>query len=287
MSEIIEIDHLFFRRYRWGIIDASFRDEVPDSWNPQPIAPKFLGNDIGRCPLLVNLTALPEDCQYALLDRLETSEDRDGLFSLVLESDADIDRLLIHLRKRLEVRVSGDQSPLQFRYYDPGTFLLLPGVLGDSGMRWLFGPIVSIGVPWCGEWRRYSRPAVPDHGRFNLLGYLPSLLTLGIINRVLVQLEIGSQDEWLNCAAISHQYIARAQSHGLNTRDDQVAFAIHAWTYHPNFDDHRTIRDLLTKLASATPEDEIDYRELSARLSETDWEKIVLELKNPSQGTGR
>lgn len=285
MPETLEIDHNFFRRYRWGIVDASQRELVPDSWKPSPIAPSFLGKDIGRCPLFVDLRAIPDADQYPLLDQLATAKDRDCLLSLALESEAPPERLLAHLRKRLEIHTSIDQQPMQFRYYDPGTFLLLPKTLGESGMRWLLGPITAVAVPWCSEWRRYCQPELPNPIGFELRDRLPELLGLGAINRVLAQLEIRNQEEWCHHAAVTSQYIARAQAHGLIARDDLVTFALHAWIHHPNFDDHWMIRNLLQALMTATPEDEIDYRELSARLDEADWQKIIQEMNAMLQGT--
>ena len=43
-------------------------------------------------------------------------------------------------------------------------------------------------------------------------------------------------------------------------------------------DDHPTIQRLLKEFANNALEDELDYRELSARLEENDWQKIAGDL---------
>lgn len=276
MVEVIAIDHHFFSKYRWGVIDASYRADLPDAWRPRVIAPRFLGNDSERCPVLIDLQALPEGDGYTLLDRVAAGGD--GPLSLALESDAQVERLLSHLRERLEIRDGAGEPPRQFRYYDPGTFLQLPQLLGDVGMRWLLGPVTAVAVPWCGEWSRYLRPNGVGTPSFNLRDRLPELLRLSAVNRALVCLSVVGQDDWCRKARITGQHIERAEAHGLAQRDDLVAFALHAWLHHPHFDDHPTIQRLLKEFANSAPEDELDYRELSARLEDGDWQKIAGDL---------
>lgn len=291
MAEAVEVDYRFFHRYRYGLVDASRREDVPDIWKARVVAPAFLGEDTGRSPVLVDFLAIPKDDRFALVDRLshETNNCSDDLLSLALESDASPERLVPHLAERLAIRTGGQRPPMQFRYYDPGTFIQLPTVLGTKGMRWLFGPIAAVAVPWCHEWRRYPRPDTEAPTFYSAQRVLPSLQRLGVINRVLMQLpNIRSQDDWCARASTTAGYVSRAETrHGLSVRDDLVAFALHAWRCHPEFDNHPIIQNLFLELAKATPEDELDYRELTARLETADWQRIADDLTTQTKAQGR
>lgn len=290
MADRFELDHRFFERFRYGIIDASLRDEVPDSWAAQVIAPAFLGTDTGRCPALVDFASLPWDVRGPLIDRLEAeSRDRsETLLSLALESEAPPDRLKAHLAGRIAVRIGSTSRPMHFRYHDPGTFIQLPSVLGDAGMTWLLGPIAGVAVPWLGEWRYHSRPTSVRTENFRLDAHLPALLQTGVVNRVVTQLrDIRDQQEWCRRCETTRQHVTRASAvHGLEARDDLVAFALHAWSCHPRFDEHPTVRTLLAELAAAEPDDELDYRELTARLEPEDWERIAHDLTADPKAQG-
>lgn len=293
MADRFELDHRFFERFRYGIIDASVRDEIPDSWATQVIAPVFLGADTDRCPALVDFASLPWDKRASLIDRLEAeSRDRsETLLSLALESDAPLDRLKAHLARRIAVRIGSNSQPMHFRYHDPGTFIQLPSVIGDAGMTWLLGPIAGVAVPWLGEWRYHTRPASVTAETFRLDAHLPALLQTGVINRVVTQLrDIRDQQDWCRRCETTRQHVARANAvHGLEARDDLVAFALHAWSCHPRFDEHPTMQTLLAELATAEPDDELDYRELTARLEPEDWERIAHDLTaaHTAQGISR
>lgn len=293
MADHIELDHRFFERFRYGVIDASLRDEIPDSCATQVIAPAFLGTDTDRCPVLVDFAHVPWDVRGPLLDRLEadTVARAETLLSIALASDASLDRLGAHLAQRLAVRRNANAQPLHFRYHDPGTFIQLPSVIGEAGMFWLLGPIAGVAVPWLGEWRYYPRPESMIAESFRLAAHLPALLQIGIINRVVTRLrEVRDQEDWCRRCETTRQHVTRASEvHGLELRDDLVAFALHAWSCHPGFDAHPTIQTLLAELATAEPDDELDYRELTARLEPEDWERIAHDLtaEHSAQGISR
>jgi hypothetical protein len=67
-------------------------------------------------------------------------------------------------------------------------------------------------------------------------------------------------------------------------QDDLVAFGLHACKCHPLFDTHPLIADLMVKLRNVKPEDELDYRELTARLNAADWARVQSELRPIKQG---
>lgn len=290
MPEAIGLDYRFFQRYRYAIVDAERRDEIPESWSALPIAPSFLRGDIERCPLLVDISALRQDARIDLLIRLEeeTAAGEDTFISLALACEKPPQQLLVHLREKLVIQQPERERPQQFRYFDPGTFLQLPDILGEKGMSWLLGPIKNVAVPWVGEWCDYSHPCTPGSGLFRISEFIDALSELSIINRVLTQLEdIRNQNEWKQKSReVRIITDFAAEKYGLKARDDVIAFAMHACRWGRNFDRHSIIQNLLAKLASAAPEDELDYRELTAGLREADWEEIALhtEIATPAQG---
>jgi hypothetical protein len=273
--------HRLFQTVRYGIVDADLREELPERWHQQVIAPSFMGSDTARSPVLVEMSKLTPEEQGALLDRLETEtrERQDTFFSLLLESDADPKRLADHLAKRLVVELERGGQPMQFRYFDPGTFLQLPGLLGEAGMNWLLGPVKAVLVPWAGEWRRYERSEVAGTG-YSLASKLPALLEIGSVNRAAMQMDPPeNQSDWVDRCERVRGHVQRArQQHRLSERDDLVAFALHAEGCHPRFDEHKIIRNLLAELAKAGDDDQRDYRELTIGIAPATWEQIARDL---------
>jgi hypothetical protein len=275
------LPHRLFQTYRYGIVDANLREELPDHWTQQVIAPAFLESDTGRSPVLVQTDRLPDVDMGTLLDRLETEmqAQQSAFFSLLLETDADLTRAANHLASRLVVKLERDGRPMQFRYFDPGTFLQLPGLLGGSGMNWLLGPVTSVMVPWAGEFQRYEKPVVSSAG-FNLTVHLPELLDIGLVNRAAMQLDPPTnQEDWIGRCERIRGHIQRARSqHRLTGRDDLIAFAQHAESCHPRFDEHKTIRAVFVELTKSNEDDQLDYRELTARLEPETWERIAHDI---------
>ncbi|MCE1239543.1 MAG: hypothetical protein LWW83_06460 [Azonexaceae bacterium] len=290
MSDTIELDHRFFERYRYAIIDGERRDEVPAHWSGVPIAPAFLEKDTARCPLLIDFCVVPEVDRNMLLDHLEVvvAAREESLISLALASTKAFRPLLRHLAERLAIRVASGGLPRQFRYFDPGTFIQLPDVLGSLGMSWLLGPVDAVAVPWLGEWRRYGNPGEAGAAHFDLKRQIDALQALSVVNRVLTQLpNIQDQDAWRQKSLATRRIVDHARHvHALDVRDDLVAFAMHAWQWHPAFDRHPVLQQLFAELAAARPEDEIDYRELTGRLQDADWQGIVRDMQNTTIAEG-
>ena len=154
-------------------------------------------------------------------------------------------------------------------------------MLGGDGISWLLGPIDAVAVPWLGEWRCCRNSAGFANPRFDLHTHWDMLQEFSVVNRVLTQLsEIRDQLEWRRKGEATRHLVAHARNaYGLDQRDDLVAFALHAWQHHPAFDRHPILQKLLAELAAATPDDELNYRELTARLGEADWQKIARDLQ--------
>lgn len=290
MSSRHIFDHRFLDRFRYLIIDAIHRDEIPEAWQAMSIAPAFLGNDTVRCPLLVDTQMLPEADRYSLMDRLEEEMQagHECLASLAIASRASPAAVRRHLIDRIRIDDPTDGQARQFRYFDPGTFMLLPDILGGEGMAWLLGPIQTVAVPWLGEWSAFEGNDAARTPHFDLRECWAALLTLGVVNRVLIRLPaIANHEDWRTKARLTRQHIERARTrYRIAMRDDLVAFALHALQWHPEFDMHPSVQKLLVELASAAPEDELDYRELTGRLDEADWTKIVQDLQEEANRQG-
>lgn len=273
--------HRLFQTYRYGIVDANLRDEMPDHWTQQVIAPGFLGPDTARSPALLRTDALSDEEAGKLLDRLETEmqAQQSAFFSLLLDTEADTEGVARHLANRLVVRLERNGRPMQFRYFDPGTFVQLPSLLGDAGMNWLFGPINAVMVPWAGELMRYEKPQVPSTG-FILTPHLPALLDFGVVNRAATELAPpANQQDWIDRCNRIRNHVRRARDrHRLSERDDLIAFAWHAESCHPRFDEHELMRNLFAQLAEADEEEQLDYCELTIGLGQETWDRIAHDL---------
>lgn len=275
------LDHRWFNAHRYALIDAEWREELPASWPLTLIAPAFLGEDTARCPVLLDMHALSRDDLGELLEQLaEQVASRQGtLCSLLLAYRHEPQSVADHLARRMVLTLPGDSVPKQLRYFDPGTFLQLPRLLGANGLAWLLGEINSAIVPWAGQWTHVHKPA-PDGRTFRLgADHLAALSRLGAVNRVALQMAPPADaGEWEQTCANIDGHVQRAMAeHGLTQQADLVAFATHALEHHPSFDSHPRLGALFQELRAATPEDEIDYRELTSRFTPEDWQQICME----------
>jgi len=276
------VDHRRFDSHRYAVVDAVWREHLPSDWPLTVIAPDFLGADTDRCPVLLDLRALPRDERGELLERLQqqVGDREDALCSLLLVADGEPQAMADHLGQRMALTVSGASQPQQFRFFDPGTFLQLPRLLGPAGMAWLLGPTQAVLVPWAGGWTRYPRPD-PEARSFSLTAvHLSALTRMGVVNRVALQMEPPADTaEWTaRCAALDAHVQRAMDVHGLRLQADLVAFAQDALTHHPAFDSHPQVAGWLQVLRTAKPEDELDYRELRSRITPGQWQTIVADL---------
>lgn len=276
------LDHRWFDSHRYAVVDTVWREDLPSRWPLTVIAPAFLGDDTDRCPGLLDLRALPPDERGELMERLQqqVGDREDALCSLLLEAGGEPQAVADHLGQRMALKVAGASQPQQFRFFDPGTFLQLPRLLGPAGMVWLLGPAHAALVPWAGGWTRYPRPDSTAHGFSLTAVHLAALSRMGVVNRVALQMEPPADAaEWTaRCAALDAHVLRAMDAHGLRLQADLVAFAQDAMTQHPAFDSHPQVAGWLQALRTATPEDELDYRELRSRISPEQWQTIVADL---------
>jgi hypothetical protein len=281
-------DRRGIERFRFALIDASMRTDLPDQWDRQIIGPAFLGPDTDRCPVLVDLLTLPAHDRAAWCDHVhqQTLAAEETLVSLLLEAACGIAALASHLAKRMELRLQGQDRPRQWRFFDPGTFLQMPRVLGDDGMAWLLGPIAAAQVPWAGQWSEMRHPARQSAKPFKMTPtHVDALLRVGIVNRASAQLPpVLDAADWISQTAALDAHVMRGMAqHQLSQRDDLVAFAQHAWSHHPRIDEHPRLQQLFAQLRHAQPEDELEYRELSGRLKPDDWKAMVADLERTTR----
>ncbi len=274
--------HRWIQSHRYALVDAVWRPELPAHWQQTALAPSFLGADTDRCPALLDVASLNESDQAIYMTQVqEQLLQRESTWcSLMLASDAGLDRLAQHLTARLPLQLPQTPAPKQFRYFDPGTFLQLPALLGEDGMAWLLGPVSSVLVPWAGEWKFVQKSKVSAGSFFLRAAHLQELSRMGATNRVAAQAEPATtQAEWLEGCRQIAGHVRRAQlTHGLMQQVDQIAFAQQALQHHPRFDEHAVLVDVFKTLRSAQPEDELDYIELTGRITPPDWARIAREL---------
>lgn len=280
-------EYQLLKTHHYAIVDATLRDEIPPTWEQCVIAPAFLGEDTARCPLLLDLRSVEDAEKEQYFKRLidETHAIETTWCNLLLASEAPINKIAKHLAQRLVLKLPNEETPKQFRYFDPGTFLQLPAILGDAGIAWLMGPISSIGIPWVGELTQYQKPDA--QGRFTMRPtHHDKLLEIGVVNRVLLDRSRSvpaDQATWVNRATSIHTYIQRALQNGLNDIDSIVYFCLHALAHHPRFDEHPRLQEIFTTLANATEADELDYRFLTLPLKGEGWQSIVKDLLTQEQ----
>jgi len=284
--------HHALARFKWALIDASARQDLPPHWPTTVVAPAFLGDDTDRCPALIDLLALPVAERVEWCDALhhDTLALRDTPASLLIAADSSAQRLATHFAQRMVIRPPGQDRPMQWRFFDPGTCLQMPRVLGTAGMAWLMGPASAFMVPWAGEWTLIGRPEpsseLPDTDtrQYRLKPeQLAALSRLGIINRALMQGQpTRNATEWMAQSERLDAIVLRAQSHSLSHRDDLATYAHHAHTVHPRIHEHPRMQALLAQLRNAHPDDELDYRGLTAAIEPEAWRVMAAELQSSS-----
>lgn len=288
MSEFYP-DRRAVERFRFALIDATYREDLPSSWPCTVVAPSFLGDDTDRCPALVELTSLPDVERAQWCDALheEALAMNATRASLLLASDGTAQGVAAHMARRMTLRLPNQTHPMQWRYFDPGTLLQMPRVLGQAGMAWLMGPVSSIMVPWAGEWTRLDQPASPSPAQASTFklsdSHLAALLRIGIVNRAAMACpRPESAQAWVLQGQKLDHYIVQGQQHGLSQRDDLVSYALKAHHVHPRIHEHPRMSALLAQLQNAHTDDELDYRELIAAIAPEDWKAMAAELQTPS-----
>jgi hypothetical protein len=281
-------DRRAVERFRFALIDATYREDLPSSWPCTVVAPSFLDDDTDRCPVLVDLPSLPDVERAEWCDALheETLAMNDTRASLLLASDGTAQGVAAHMARRMTLRLPNQTHPMQWRYFDPGTLLQMPRVLGQVGMAWLMGPVSSIMVPWAGEWTRLDRPASSwpaQASTFKLSDtHLAALLRIGIVNRVgMACPPPGGATAWTDqCATLDKHVVNAQEKHGLTQRDDLIAFALHAHTVHPDIHRHLQMQHILAAIREPVSGGCVRYADLTGALQPQDWQSMLADLSH-------
>ena len=279
--------HQHLKTHRYGIVDATLREELDDAWPQIVIAPKFLGDDTSRCPVLVDISGIEDDTRYSLFDTLiaNTKASNETFFSLLLASEKPLEQVAAHLADRLKIQLKPSERPMQFRYFDPGTFLQLPNLLSDAGMAWLMGPVDSVLVPWLGDFSVQEKPK--GRGFAFRPKHIDGLYRIGVANRVLNSRRtplVASQQAWISSAKRMYVDIERALAYQLDELDDIATFCLHAMAYHTEFDQHPMIQNIFKQLATRTDEEvDLNFTDLISEVSRNDWKTIVHELEQTEE----
>jgi len=111
--------------------------------------------------------------------------------------------------------------------------------------------------------------------------HIAALLRIGVINRVLAQgAPPKNPSHWVAQSAALDTCVRQGQERdGLLLQADLVSHALHAHTVHPAIHTHPRMRALLQTLHSASPEDELNYQELTCLLEPDDWQQMAAELE--------
>jgi hypothetical protein len=269
-------------QHRYAIVDHTLRDTLDPNWEQAVIAPAFLDNDTGRCPVLVDTHSIDDIQKDTIFNTFTsaTKEAKETLFSLLLASEKPIEAIAKHLALRLKIKQESVRRPQQFRYFDPLTFIQLPRLFGDAGMAWLMGPVSSIMVPCVGEFTVYPKPAAQAGFSLNAQ-YIAGLHRISTINQVQNDIDIPdvpNQQAWLTRADEIHGYINRARQHTITDMASTVLFCKHALLHHPKFDEHPKVQSILTALQSTNGDVGDEYIFLAQALTAEDWQQIANEL---------
>jgi hypothetical protein len=279
-----DFDPRWLQDHRYGLIDAAWIDDIPAQWPQRTVAPPALGSHSFGMPVLVDLQAIPAEALDGLIRQVhqQVVHRETTVLSWLIGFDGSMDELAAHMAQRMMARIPGRHLPMKFRYFDPGTTVQLHRVIGSAGLGWLLGPIRSVWVPWAGQWMHLERPAPAPLPFAWTQDMTDRALRLGVVNRVaaLMDRPAGVQD-WIDRTQRIDGHVLRLrQRYAHLSLEDLTELTWHVMVVHPHIDHHPRIAQWLEQLRHVQPEDELDYRELTARLDEAQWRQMAAELSS-------
>jgi hypothetical protein len=272
-------DHAF------ALIDRVGAGDIPSDWPLIPLVPQGLENEAHLLPALLPCTHLTDSQQMQLIESLEHAH-RDHSPPTVMtfvDSSADLEKIRAHWLRQLVIRLPQGGRAL-LRSYDPRVFVQLQWMLRPAQTKQLFGPITRWTTYLGRGWYSAAPPNVmaEDEAATQLnAAQTNQLARIGNINQVLDKLPLALKQQHETTSRCIDNLLQRAQEHGLQREDEQISFAIHGMTIHPDFDRHPTINRLITTL----DREEQTYCDAVAMLDAAAWQNIANELHTLKNGT--
>jgi hypothetical protein len=253
--------------------------EAALSWQSLPLralAPPGFEAQAQQLPWLLAWQDLDAE-QRALAMRLLTDPDEISAAPMcvaLLRASGEAAFVRRHLRQLLVPHFPGGGRGV-FRFYDPVVFVHLGWMLDDNERTVLFGPISSWSFPWHGEWFEQTTPS-PGSRHVLFAPGAAAWQRIGRIGALYAVLETDSswRAEPMRYGPQVEAWLIKAQTHGLDERDDVVAFARHGLLKHARFDTHPKVMDTLQQCARHPTR----YRRLTSLWSDADWQTIAQEL---------
>ena len=258
-------------------------DELPSTWKLLPLVPTDMEADASKFPALLPLASLPDDEFFALCEQLENAyaqKEAPPILSL-FKTDASAQQLQAHWKKQLIARLPGG-SRFHLRSYAPRVMAQLLRIYSPAQLKALFGCIGEWSIYCDHAWHRLPAPACePVLAQFFSRQQGEQMHRIQAINRTLAQLPAELRPdftlpatEYFRVSEKIDGMLKRAANHGLAREDEQVQFALHGTTVHPQFDTHPRVRSLLANIDRA----EQTYLDAIAGWQEPDWQRIAGDL---------
>lgn len=276
------LDHRQVAQCTFALLDPARGDDM--AWAPwrdflqHGLAPKGLEAQEAQLPRLVDLRDL-QGTRFEHLPGLVLNKAAAAGVSpcvALLRTAASAKSLSIHLCKVLTPRFPEGQRGI-FRYYDPVVFEHLMWMLDERQQGALLGPVDTWWLPRRRMWHAQPNPVWQRDHRVPSFR-LPAALWQRVYRIGAIQGVLESDDEWAGAPARwgprADALLVRARAHGLQSRDDQVAFAAQGLRWHPRLDEHRKLKQVLTDCVDHPGR----YPRLTGAWSDADWRAMVEDL---------
>ncbi len=275
---------IFLQTHDYALIDRyALGGNLPASWNMLPIVPTGMEADADKFPALMPLASLGEDERSALWDELERARAQKEALPIVslLKSAADVQQMHAHWKKQLIIRPPGG-GKFHLRSYAPRVLTQLQRIYTPAQLKALFGCVSEWSIYCDQNWHTLAAPAcAPAMVRFCNRQQTEKLHRVQAVNRTLAQLPPSlrpcytpATSEYFVASEKIDALLVRAKNHALAREDEQVQFALHGMTIHPQFDAHPRIKTMLAEMNK----EEQTYVDAAALLQAEDWQRIRTEL---------
>ncbi|KWI50237.1 hypothetical protein WT72_23960 [Burkholderia pseudomultivorans] len=249
------------------------------AWQSLPLralAPPGFGAQKSQLPYLLAWQDL-NDGQRSLALRLLTDCDEATAASMcvaLLLADVEPVYVRVHLRQLLAPHFPGGGRGV-FRFYDPVVFMHLGWMLDAAQQSVLFGPVSAWAFPWNASWFMQKTPSQGSHH----VRFAPGAAVwhrigrIGTLYAVLESEPVWRADPVLYGPQIE-PWLVKAETYGLDERDDVVTFTRHGMLIHPKFDTHPKVISMLQHCVGNPTR----YRRLTSMWSDADWNAVVRDL---------